>query len=402
MSKFLNWVVWSVKSFAMTVHVISILTYKFWNYPNNQLYIFSDSFYNAHCLSCHLTVHTKYSSTETDPRFDPTVNLLCPERILIISNGFMHMLRIDVDTPVVPNSNSLPQQNFNLPCTQQTLFLPRTPLPNEEDRCSVPFTGSEADSEHSVVARIIADFSDIETDHTQRSNNAISNNNNETQQRTNTEQNSSVSYEKLIFSSNCVNTLSTSSMTLLETSLPVVMQNAVGSNDSNQSRKRNQRIVTKSYRNGITTIDMQVRWRKYECCNLNIINYYIINSTHRLQVQWRINQMHTNSPKIMKSVKRFPHFANAVWLTKSTNSQRITLKISYRSLRYVQLDEQRLVHRLPVQPLNVVCIDFRQQPIIFTTLPVLHPHPLRTLHSLPIHRHRRCIWDFVRRLLARI
>ncbi|XP_023174258.2 uncharacterized protein LOC111601751 [Drosophila hydei] len=215
------------------------------------------SFYNAHCLSCHLTVHTKYSSTETDPRFDPTVNLLCPERILIISNGFMHMLRIDVDTPVVPNSNSLPQQNFNLPCTQQTLFLPRTPLPNEEDRCSVPFTGSEADSEHSVVARIIADFSDIETDHTQRSNNAISNNNNETQQRTNTEQNSSVSYEKLIFSSNCVNTLSTSSMTLLETSLPVVMQNAVGSNDSSQSRKRNQRIVTKSYRNGITTIDMQ-------------------------------------------------------------------------------------------------------------------------------------------------
>ncbi|EDW13996.1 uncharacterized protein LOC6572426 [Drosophila mojavensis] len=220
------------------------------------------SFYNAHCLNCHLTVHTKYSSTETDPRFDPTINLLCPERILIVSNGFMHMLRIDVDTPVVPNSSSLPQQNFNLPSTQHTLFLPRTPLPNEEDRCSVPFTGSEADSEHSVVARIIADFSDIETDHTQRTNNNNNNNsnninnNNETPQRAGPEHSSNY-YEKFIFSSNCGNALSTSSMTLMETSLPVGMPNSVGTNDSSQSRRRNQRIVTKSYRNGITTIDMQ-------------------------------------------------------------------------------------------------------------------------------------------------
>ncbi|XP_034487357.1 uncharacterized protein LOC117791657 [Drosophila innubila] len=218
------------------------------------------SFYNAHCLNCHLTVHTKYSSTETDPRFEPNINLLCPERILIISNGFMHMLRIDVDTPAVSSSSSssmnnscLPQHNYNLPCTQQTLLLPRTPLTSEEDRCSVPFTGSEADSEHSVVARIIADFSDIETEHTQRSSII---NNNEIQPRINSEPNS-VCYEKLIFSSNCSSGMAATSMTLMETTLPVVIQNAVGSNGSSQSRKRNQRIVTKSYRNGITTIDMQ-------------------------------------------------------------------------------------------------------------------------------------------------
>ncbi|KAH8307564.1 hypothetical protein KR044_003005 [Drosophila immigrans] len=204
------------------------------------------SFYNAHCLNCHLTVHTKYSSTETDPRFEPNLNLLCPERILIISNGFMHMLRIDVDALVVSsttNNSCLQQHNINLP------------LANDEDRFSVPFTGSEADSEHSVVARIIADFTDIEMEHTQRSNNTISNNN-EILQRINSEQ-SSVCYEKLILSSNCSSGLSTSSMTLMETTLPVVMQNAVGSNECSQSRKRNQRIVTKSYRNGITTIDVQ-------------------------------------------------------------------------------------------------------------------------------------------------
>lgn len=213
-------------------------------------------------------MHTKYSSTETDPRFEPNINLLCPERILIISNGFMHMLRIDVDTPAVSSSSSncLPQQNYNLPCIQQTLLLPRTPQACEEDRFSVPFTGSEADSEHSVVARIIADFSDIETEHTQRTNQQhsinICNSNNEAfQQRSNSEQNS-VSYEKIIFSSNCSSGgMAATNATLMETSLPVAIQNAVSSNESSQSRKRNQRIVTKSYRNGITTIDMQVRSR---------------------------------------------------------------------------------------------------------------------------------------------
>lgn len=221
--------------------------------------LYTDSFYNAHCLNCHLTVHTKYSSTETDPRFEPNINLLCPERILIISNGFMHMLRIDVDTPAVSSSsNCLPQQNYNLPSIQQTLLLPRTPLASEEDRCSVPFTGSEADSEHSVVARIIADFSDIETEHTNRNNHQMNMcNNSEFQPRTSSEQNS-LSYEKIIFSSNCSNGMTASNVTLMETSLPVTMQTAVSSNESSQSRKRNQRIVTKSYRNGITTIDMQV------------------------------------------------------------------------------------------------------------------------------------------------
>lgn len=245
-----------------------------YRWPNNLHYIFSDSFYNAHCLNCHLTVHTKYSSTETDPRFEPTINLLCPERILIISNGFMHMLRIDVDTPAVPNSSSLPQQNYSLPCTQQTLLLPRTPLASEEDRCSVPFTGSEADSEHSVVARIIADFSDIETDHTHRANNAINNKDNEIQQRSNAEHNS-IGYEKLIFSSNCNNGVTASSMTLLETTLPVVIQNVVGTNESTQSRKRNQRIVTRSYRNGITTIDMHVSSPCYGCFINSIILYFV-------------------------------------------------------------------------------------------------------------------------------
>ncbi|KAH8241949.1 hypothetical protein KR038_003162, partial [Drosophila bunnanda] len=221
------------------------------------------SFYNAHCLNCHLTVHTKYSSIESDPVFEPKINLLCPERILIISNGFMHMLRIDVDTPAVTSGTSsgssyLPQQNMILPSLQTqahsmpspSFLLPRTLLSSEEDRASAAFTasGSEAESgsEQSVVARIIADFSDIETEISQRSNN----NNNEVP----TVGNNCCSpraYERLIFTPHS----SPSSLTLPETTLPVTKPTNI--NEASQSRRRNQRIVTKSYRNGITTIDLQ-------------------------------------------------------------------------------------------------------------------------------------------------
>ncbi|XP_022210853.2 uncharacterized protein LOC111066489 [Drosophila obscura] len=228
------------------------------------------SFYNAHCLNCHLTVHTKYSSTETDPGFQPKINLLCPERILIISNGFMHMLRIDVDTPAVSTSSYLNQQSLVLPYPQQSLplsqsqcfLLPRTLGASEDDRGSVAFpgSGSEAESgnEQSVVARIIADFSDIETEQTQRtgqSNNSNNNNNNNNEVQTNSICCSPRSYEKLVFTPNCSATMG-SSMTLPDTTLPVAKQSPV-SGEAGQSRKRNQRIVTKSYRNGITTIDVQ-------------------------------------------------------------------------------------------------------------------------------------------------
>ncbi|XP_017040144.1 uncharacterized protein LOC108087324 [Drosophila ficusphila] len=221
------------------------------------------SFYNSHCLNCHLTVHTKYSSTETDPVFEPKINLLCPERILIISNGFMHMLRIDMDTPVVTSgSNFLPQQSLILPSLQgqsqsQSFLLPRTMIPSEEDRSSA--AGSEAGSanEQSVVARIIADFSDIESEHSQRSSQQSNNhniNNNEVQGGANVCC-SPKAYEKLIFTPHCSPTVVTglNSMSLPDTTLPVTKPLA---NEASPPRRRNQRIVTK-FRNGITTIDLQ-------------------------------------------------------------------------------------------------------------------------------------------------
>ncbi|XP_033149078.1 uncharacterized protein LOC117134687 isoform X2 [Drosophila busckii] len=189
------------------------------------------SFFKSHCLNCHLTVHTKYSSTETDPRFEPNINLICPERIIIIANGFMHMLRIDMDTLSTSSTSCVPQQNHNLTSTQQNLIMPRLSLSCEEERCSVQIIASDTGSNHSVVARIIADFSDIETVDTQRSN---------------YNQEQSVSYDKVNVGSKC------------KTSISITTKNRLVSNDSTpEAKKRNQPIVTKSYRNGITTIDME-------------------------------------------------------------------------------------------------------------------------------------------------
>lgn len=77
-----------------------------------------------------------------------------------------------------------------------------------------------------------------------------------------------------------------SNATLMETTLPVAIQNAVSSNEASQSRKRNQRIVTKSYRNGITTIDMQVRSRSINIIsNILYYKYRVLSRTHQAPVQ---------------------------------------------------------------------------------------------------------------------
>lgn len=104
-------------------------------------------------------------------------------------------------------------------------------------------SGSEAESgnEQSLVARIIADFSDIETEQTHRSHN----NNNDMSPK-GPICCSPKTYERLIFTPHS------------SSALPETKQASTASGDAGQSRRRTQRIVTKSYRNGITTLDLQV------------------------------------------------------------------------------------------------------------------------------------------------
>lgn len=61
------------------------------------------------CLQCNLTIHTKYCRTETDPKFNPSVNLICNDKIVIVTNGLIHMLEVglDLNRPIKTLTNSI-------------------------------------------------------------------------------------------------------------------------------------------------------------------------------------------------------------------------------------------------------------------------------------------------------
>ncbi|XP_013103572.1 uncharacterized protein LOC106084434 [Stomoxys calcitrans] len=146
------------------------------------------------CIKCNLTVHTKYSTTESDRKFDPYLHLICPERILIISNGFFHMLHISLEQPpkeqqsaAVTLQSQQQQQNMiavlmmkplctgsptpthqlnDLSPQQERRHTPVIFTPNNDnDNFSVD-SQTTFNSQSNVVNRIIEDFADIETDST--------------------------------------------------------------------------------------------------------------------------------------------------------------------------------------------------------------------------------------------
>lgn len=49
------------------------------------------------CIKCNFTIHTKYCRADSDPVFNPTVNLQCLDKILIVANGLIHMIHIDLN-----------------------------------------------------------------------------------------------------------------------------------------------------------------------------------------------------------------------------------------------------------------------------------------------------------------
>lgn len=49
------------------------------------------------CIKCNFTIHTKYCRCDTDPTFSPDVNLQCVDKILIVANGFIHMISVDLN-----------------------------------------------------------------------------------------------------------------------------------------------------------------------------------------------------------------------------------------------------------------------------------------------------------------
>lgn len=61
------------------------------------------------CLQCNLTIHTKYCRAESDPKFNPKINLICNDKIVIVTSGLIHMMQIglDLNRPIKPYTNSI-------------------------------------------------------------------------------------------------------------------------------------------------------------------------------------------------------------------------------------------------------------------------------------------------------
>lgn len=56
------------------------------------------------CIKCNFTIHTKYCRSDTDPIFEPIVNLQCVNKLLIVANGLIHMVHIDLNINKQPKS----------------------------------------------------------------------------------------------------------------------------------------------------------------------------------------------------------------------------------------------------------------------------------------------------------
>lgn len=235
---------------------------------------------DALCMKCNLTIHTKYSTTESDPKFNPHINLICPDRVIIIANGFIHMLHVDLEfTPHSHHSQPMTVATATTPMIRCTpahseagvSLLERKQLPPMTTTATASLsrqTPSAADAEtetigcdntNNIVARIIADFSDIENEVQAGNGNAAAGE--KTSIRTSDAAKSTKNFDELIFtcglSSGAASSNSKSPMSSQMTALPGGNGSKTKVSLINHQGKRNHRIVTKSYRNGITTVDLQ-------------------------------------------------------------------------------------------------------------------------------------------------
>lgn len=233
-----------------------------------------DGFYrcDALCIKCNLTIHTKYSTTESDPKFNPHINLICPERVIIIANGFIHMLHVDLE--VAPNNQNHHHQHHQHNVNAMTTMVRCTPPHDVHNSSTTNFERKQAtvalfprpspiaeetigcDNTNNIVARIIADFSDIENEA------QTSNGNGDKSSHRIGDAAKTKNFDELIFTCGLSSGAGSSSSSKTQMTSGPMTSSGPGSTKTkvslvNHQGKRNHRIVTKSYRNGITTVDLQ-------------------------------------------------------------------------------------------------------------------------------------------------
>lgn len=128
----------------------------------------------------------KYSQSESDIKYEPKINLNCPDRILIFSDGLIHMINItlELNKPLKTCSNSLDISYISrkgcttidesigdriLPVIATSTTNPQPiikPVSEAHDISRAPLAPPsirESTKPETIVARIIADFAECET-----------------------------------------------------------------------------------------------------------------------------------------------------------------------------------------------------------------------------------------------
>lgn len=143
------------------------------------------------CIKCNFTIHTKYCRADTDPVFNPTVNLQCLDKILIVANGLIHMVHIDLhmNKQIKPYTNTIDikyvrarQKSNRTDSTQSDeTSVDSVSLPNNFTKCSEQSTKTAKEKSNittamndsytaknqepkNIVEKIIADFAECETE----------------------------------------------------------------------------------------------------------------------------------------------------------------------------------------------------------------------------------------------
>lgn len=144
------------------------------------------------CIKCNFTIHTKYCRADTDPVFNPSVNLQCLDKILIVANGLIHMMHIDLhmNKQVKPYTNTIDIKYVRARQKSKESNQPDedcadlVSLPNNFTKCSEQSTKTAKEKSNittainndpsiaknpepkNIVEKIIADFAECETEFT--------------------------------------------------------------------------------------------------------------------------------------------------------------------------------------------------------------------------------------------
>lgn len=106
---------------------------------------------NDLCMQCNLTVHTKYRFNDATQKFDPRIHLNCPDYIIMSENSLIHTINVKLDMQTMKKSGcgviSSKYLKRNTDCDTET---------------GPSYTASSVTKPISIVAQILADFSEYE------------------------------------------------------------------------------------------------------------------------------------------------------------------------------------------------------------------------------------------------